>query len=224
MMTPQYETGLFTMGLGFFLEKIGDHLVAEHSGGWPGFISSMRVVPDQKLAMIAFTNNSSGAPDFITKEVLHRMLGLDAPSEKPKTQILQHPEIWSDMVGSYGPKPGYLTNFRFWSSMRGEAEVYVKNGQLKLRGFMSPDKNGIELKHCDAAQPYALKGYVGLFPVPVLFQCDSHGKVVSLAMGSNVLYKRPYQQSMQAKLIKVLGAAAGAVLAVIFSKRMMKRK
>ena len=224
MMTPQFQTGVFNMGLGFFLEKIGDHWVTEHSGGWPGFISSMRVMPDQKLAMVAFTNCSADTTEYATKDLLHRLVGLETPFEKPKSNpVLQHPEVWSELTGSYGPKQGFLTNFRYWGGMAGETEVYVKDGKLMLRSFASHEKKGLVLENCDPRNPLRFITYRGTYPVEVLFERDERGNI-KLMMHNYVLYKKPNQKSMQFMLNTAIGALAGAGLAVLLARLIKRRR
>lgn len=212
MMSPHYQTGVFKMGLGFFLEEFAGHLVAEHGGGWPGFISSMRVIPDQKLAAVAFTNCSSDASTYATEELLYRLLGEKSPLEKPKSNpVLQRHENWAELSGYYGPKPGYLTNVRYWGGQNGETRVYVQNGKLMLNGFLKNAKSGIALENNAADNPDSFRGYQGAYPLKVMFGRDAQGRVNRLEMGNYVLYKRPYRQSMQFMLHAGISALAGVI-------------
>jgi CubicO group peptidase (beta-lactamase class C family) len=227
MMTSQLDTDprVFSQGLAFMLEHYGDYLVAEHSGGWPGFISSMRVIPEAKLAMLAFTNVSSGAPGLITRDILHRLLGLPLPTEKiPDPSILKRPYDWPEFCGAYGPKPGPLTNFRFWSSMGGEIEVYVKNAQLMVRGLIGPVAKGIPIYRADPHDPYLYKGIFEKNVLTFLFQANEEGKVVSVSSGSNVFYKRPEQESLRYRAMSVLGSLSGTLLSLVISRMIRKRQ
>ena len=222
MMTSQLESDprVFSMGLGFFLEHYGKYLVAEHSGGWPGFISSLRVVPEAKVALMAFTNVSNGAPDRITSEILHRMLGIENPAEKiPDPAILLQPADWVKFCGSYGPKPGPLTNARLWMSMGGEVEVYVRGGQLMVRSLLMPGAKGIKIHRADPADPMLYQGVYEKSVMKILFHQNELGSVEQMSMGSNVLYKRPLQQSVRFRVIAGLGLLAGVLLAVLRRKR-----
>ena len=227
MMTSQLDTDprVFSMGLGFFLEHFGEHLVAEHSGGWPGFISSMRVIPEQNLAMLAFTNTSNGAPTRITKEILHRMLGLESPSEqKPDPKILVRPYDWSKFCGSYGPKPGLLTNARFIMQMAGEVEVYVQGGQLMVRGWVMPKKKGIPLHRADADDPLLYQLVIDDEVAPVLFHLDANNEVERVSVYSYDLYKRPVKQSLRFKAFTAIGGLVSFLLAILGLKMMRKKR
>jgi CubicO group peptidase (beta-lactamase class C family) len=227
MMTSQLDTDprVFSQGLAFMLEHYGDYLVAEHSGGWPGFISSMRVIPGAKLAMLAFTNVSSGAPDLITRDILHHLLGLPLPTEKiPDPTILKRPYDWPEFCGAYGPKPGLLTNFRFWSSMGGEIEVYVKNAQLMVRGLIGPAAKGIPIYRADPHDPYLYRGVFEKNVMTFLFQVDEEGKVQRVSSGSNVFYKRPEQESVRYRAMSVMGSLSGTLLSMVITRMVRKRQ
>jgi len=52
-MDPDWET---TWGLGFGVFQIDDRTVAGHSGGCPGFTTTIRVVPADRLGVIVLSN------------------------------------------------------------------------------------------------------------------------------------------------------------------------
>lgn len=227
MMTSQLDTDprVFSQGLAFMLEHYGDYLVAEHSGGWPGFISSMRVIPEAKLAMLAFTNVSSGAPSLITRDLMHRLLGLPLPTEKiPDLTILKRPYDWPELCGAYGPKPGPLTNFRFWSSMGGEIEVYVRKAQLMVRGLTGPAARGIPIYRADPHDPYLYRGIFEKNVMTFLFRANEEGEVVSVSSGSNVFYKRTEQESLRYRAMTVLGSLSGTALSLVITRIIRKKQ
>ena len=155
MMTSQLDTDarVFGMGFGFMLRYYGKYLSVRHGGGWPGFISEMTVVPEQKLAVIVFNNSSSSAPGLIAKGMLYRLLGLSDPDEKlTDNTIIQQPVNWESLCGFYGPAPGFLTNWRIWNGFGGELEVYVKDNQLMMRGFNGRTRKGFPLYRADAQE------------------------------------------------------------------------
>lgn len=227
MMTPQLDTDLriFGMGLGFVLSQYGPHRVARHGGGWPGFITEMSVVPEQNLAVLVFNNSSSGAPGLIAKGMLYRLLGLPEPAEQiPNSTILENPSNWAHLVGSYGPKPGLLTNFRVWNGFGGEVEVYVKNNKLMLRGLTGPYRKGFPLHRADPEDELLFMGKSGKQVSTVLFETDAAGNVDRLNLSSYVFYKRPFQQSLRFKALTALGALGGALLGVLGRALFRKRK
>ncbi|MEO7370256.1 MAG: serine hydrolase domain-containing protein, partial [Ilumatobacteraceae bacterium] len=61
MISPQFhvDTRLPAMGLAFFLSNLAGHRVVSHDGGVDGFISHLRVAPDDGAGVIVFTNSAS---------------------------------------------------------------------------------------------------------------------------------------------------------------------
>jgi CubicO group peptidase (beta-lactamase class C family) len=226
MMTSQLDTDprVQSMGLAFILDKYGRYAIAEHGGGWPGFISDMRVAPGANTGVVVFTNSSSQAPGIIARDIMHRLLGVANPDEKvPDPTIPQTPAIWSKLVGSYGPKPGLLTNARLWMGFGGELEVYIKGTQLMMRGLTGPAAKGIPVYRADPEDPLFYKGKFMDMVVPAAFHTNEGGEVYRLDVMSYRLYKRPIQQGVRFKLMTAIGAFAGALLFGIIGF-LLKRK
>ncbi|MCE5209009.1 MAG: beta-lactamase family protein [Chloroflexi bacterium] len=231
MMTPQLSTDprVYGIGLTFWLEKYGNHRVIEHGGGWPGFISSFRVAPDDKLGVIVFTNTSNMISDVLGKAIMRKLLGEADPAEKiPPKGVLQEPHRWPELTGFYGPLPGFLTNARFWSSFGGELEVYVnKQNQLAIRSLAGPLAKGIPIFRTDPKDPWFYQGFAKEGPlegtqIDAVFGTDSQGSVNRVFLQQNDFYKRPYPQSLKLKANVLMGALAG--LGVWFLSKSLCRK
>ncbi|KGI77648.1 serine hydrolase [Oleiagrimonas soli] len=67
-------------GEGWHLSEFRGHKVVYHTGGWPGFVSRVTMIPDLKLGMVVLTNQQSGAA---FQAVTYRIL--DAYMHAPKT-------------------------------------------------------------------------------------------------------------------------------------------
>ncbi len=226
MMTSQLQTDprTFGMGLGFMLKQYGPYLAARHGGGWPGFISEMSVIPEKKLAVLVFTNSSSSAPALIARDMLYRLLDLPDPQETlPNAVILQNPTGWAKLCGSYGPKPGFLTNWRIWEGYGGEIEVYVKDGQLMARGLTGAFSKGFPLLRADPQDELYFIGKAGKQLIPILFHENGAGDISHLEMSQNKLYKRPLQQSLRFKAMTLGGGLAGIML-MILGKAFCRKK
>ena len=225
MMTPNYETDprVYSIGLTFWLERYGKHLVAEHGGGWPGFISSFRVAPKEKVAVIVFTNCSNMISDVLGKAIMRRLLGAPAPEEYiPPKDVLQEAHRWEDLVGFYGPLPGFLTNARVWMQFGGEIEVFVnKQNQLAVRGLIGPASKGIPIYRTDAKDPYfyeaVLKGGdMDGMHITSAFDTNEEGMVDKLYLQQNTFYKRPYKESVKLKKDIILGTLVGVAFCIIY--------
>ncbi len=70
-ITPQYEG----YGEGWHLSEYRRHKMVYHTGGWPGFVSRVTMIPDLGLGMVVLTNAQSGAAfNAITNHVLDAYL------------------------------------------------------------------------------------------------------------------------------------------------------
>ncbi len=59
---PQYNTGHFNLyGLGWFLEEYCGKKIVSHTGGVNGFVSSVTLLPEEKLGIIIFTNTDQNS-------------------------------------------------------------------------------------------------------------------------------------------------------------------
>jgi CubicO group peptidase (beta-lactamase class C family) len=237
MFTSQLDMDerIFKMGLAYFLlTGFGEHRVIEHSGGWDGFISEMLVAPDDKLAVIVFTNSGSMAPYPIADHILKYLLELPEEQELPMPGLLEMPHQWPALCGFYGPKPGLLTNFRTWGMLGNEIEVYVKNNRLMARGLIGPSAKGLEIYRCDPKDPNLYRSILDLegskFALNMAFKTDEQGKVERIEANflviPLVLYKRPMQKSIRFRLTAIGSLLGSALLALgwLFVRRKPGKK
>ncbi|SHE73914.1 serine hydrolase [Thermomonas hydrothermalis] len=64
-------------GQGWFLSDYAGHKLVWHTGGWPGQVSRLTLLPDQGIGVVVLTNAEVGqAFNAITYEALDMMLGL----------------------------------------------------------------------------------------------------------------------------------------------------
>lgn len=75
-IAPAYEG----YGEGWHLSEYRRHKMVYHTGGWPGFVSRVTMIPDMKLGMVVLTNQQSGAA---FQAITYRIL--DAFMHEPKT-------------------------------------------------------------------------------------------------------------------------------------------
>jgi CubicO group peptidase (beta-lactamase class C family) len=229
MLDPQWPAeGLPAMGLAFMLDRLGPYLVAGHDGGWPGFISSLVVVPDAGAAALAFTNTTvASAPHDLTERVLRRALGIG--DEDGREPVPERPHVWPELVGVYRPPPGPNTNFRLWPLTAGEVQVAVSKGRL-VATALSPLKElrrGIPLHAADQDDPLVFVARVGKVEVPVVFERGATGEIEAVRAGSARggfvrLVRRPRATSI--RLWARAGAGAAAALGVTTLARRLSRR
>lgn len=97
MFAPHYQPDprIPGMGLAFWRVDLGGHQAVEHQGVVPGFNSQIFLAPGDGVGVMAFTNGSRNASDWLTGET-QRMLRelIEAPGEGIRTDVPQHPEVW----------------------------------------------------------------------------------------------------------------------------------
>ena len=221
MMTPQYSVDprLPGMGLAFFLDHLGKHRVAGHDGNVPGFASALLTAPDDGVAVVVLTNTATmfGA-HLLAQTLLRSLLGVpDRAVEPPTAAVADHPHVWSELVGPYAPRPGFLTNLRAWQMFSGEVQVAVKGRRLVIRALspLRQLRQGLQLRAMDDADPLVFAADIEGLDVRVAFVRNPVGLVDRVVVGppANVtLYRRPALRS--SRLHVRLAAAAGIAAAV----------
>ena len=119
-------------GLGFSRGGLGGHLVVGHDGILPGFNSSLLVAPDDGLAIIALTNGSRGAFQWMDtefKRLMRELLGV--ADEVVRTDIAPRPETWAELCGRYRLPPR-ISDLRGRLALPAGATVSVGGGRLMI--------------------------------------------------------------------------------------------
>ncbi|BFI96466.1 MAG: serine hydrolase [Rhodanobacter sp.] len=141
-LTPQF----FGYGEGWFLSDYrGDKLVW-HTGGWPGFVSRVTMVPGQDLGVVVLTNQQSGAAfNAVTYRVLdaylnpqHKTDWVAAYDKAVKKFEANADDSWAkheaerDKHGKPSlPLSGYAGTYR--DPWYGDIVVSDEGGKLRLR-------------------------------------------------------------------------------------------
>jgi CubicO group peptidase (beta-lactamase class C family) len=159
MFAPHYrpDPRIPGMGLAFFRDEVGGHLVVEHEGLVPGFSSQLSLAPDDGVGVLAFTNGARSASAWLGTEVsglLRYLLGV--PDQVIGTEVPYHPELWGELCGWYGFR-GSFRDVQRWCVLG--AEVVVRRGQLMLRALSPiPAVNrGLALHPDDERDPYVFR-------------------------------------------------------------------
>jgi CubicO group peptidase (beta-lactamase class C family) len=72
-----WNSNFVLYGLGFVLQDYSGRMIVSHTGGLPGMVSKITMVPSEKLGIIVLTNQQSGyAFRAITNYILDAMLGV----------------------------------------------------------------------------------------------------------------------------------------------------
>ncbi|WP_312336684.1 serine hydrolase [Sphingobacterium sp.] len=155
-ISERYHTQFNGYGLGWLLNDMRGHLTAMHTGGLPGMLSQVMLVPDMKLGIVVLTNTESGGGGLafaVTRAIVDSYFGLDdaewidnrarnlsrnisatdAVTKKAWAQVDSVSNIKynrQNLIGMYNDK---------WF---GRIEIYEKNGELRIRSLRSPKLNG----------------------------------------------------------------------------------
>lgn len=207
----EMDPRLFSMGLMFMREDLYGHRVVHHGGGWPGFKTMLRVAPDDRLGIIAFTNGDALSSWEAADSLLRRLLDVPQVGEDlPRPGILERPDLWPDLVGVYKPPPGLATNARMIGSFGNEIEILVQDGHLHARSVVGSLRRPVRLHPIDPEDPLLL---AAVSPhgqhqqtAKFLFEVGSDGRAVALR-GEDA---SPFQLQRVAPVRSARRLAAGA--------------
>ena len=223
MFAPHYQPDprLAGVGLAFFRQDLGGHLVAGHDGLVPGFTSQMSLAPDDRAGVVAFTNGARSAMAWLGTEVnaiLGHTLGL--PDPVIRADVPHHPEIWADVCGWYSFR-GSFRDAQRW--LVAGAQVLIRHGQLTLRPVTPVPAlaRGLPLAPDDPGDPYVFRvdlSGLGIGTGRVVFSRSPHAAVTAfhLDLGFPPLLsfdKQPAVRNPRYWAGSALGAVAAATTA-----------
>ncbi len=133
-------------GEGWSLSDFRGEKLVWHTGGWPGMVSRVTLVPERKLGIVVLTNQEVGAAfNAVTMDVLDAFLQPDTPTDwvaayaaaLTKAQE-KADEGWAAHQAARNPKSqpslpltGYVGTYR--DAWYGDMLIEQRNGKLRLR-------------------------------------------------------------------------------------------
>ena len=74
----RFNTGHFSLyALGWFLEEYNGKKIVSHTGGVNGFVTSVTLIPEEKLGIVVLTNtDANGFFEALKWEIMDAYLGL----------------------------------------------------------------------------------------------------------------------------------------------------
>ena len=141
-------------GEGWFLGDFRGTRMAWHTGGWPGMVSRITMLPDKGIGVIVLTNAESGAAfNAVTMRALDAMLGepaTDWTAVYAKARAKQEgkaDESWQKHLAARDanskpslPLPDYAATYR--DPWYGDVVVSRENGKLRIRFSHTADLVG----------------------------------------------------------------------------------
>ncbi|MFT5970283.1 MAG: CubicO group peptidase (beta-lactamase class C family) [Flavobacteriales bacterium] len=174
--------------LGWFVKDMFGVKIANHSGGLPGFILNVVLVPEKQLGILCFTNDETILPFAVTNRILESYL-TDTPKDWVKSYGAYHngadarnQKVIDDRLAEKNKKkkPGFdLADAVgvFEDVMYGEAEITLKGKQLHFVMKPTADWFFADMEHwvgntfrVQLNDPFLPNGFVTI-------QLDSHGKI-----------------------------------------------
>ncbi len=218
--------GLPATGLSFSLSRCGAHQVFGHDGNMPDFASVLLVVPDAGLSIVVLTNTATvwGANQLASTIVRHELGEPHPVATLLAAPVMDPPQHWARLTGSYAPAPGFLTNVRPWQMLGGEVRVAVRHRRLVLRA-LSPVRTlrrGAVLRRTDPADPTRYGFVHNEEVIPVVMDDAGGGRNGRLVIGRPVnatLYRRPVLRSSALRL-----RAAAMVGVLLLARRLRDRR
>jgi CubicO group peptidase (beta-lactamase class C family) len=206
------------MGLTFWLDDVGGHRTASHSGVLPGFLSAICLAPDDGLGVVVLGNTGSlkgqGAPEPLAAALMRRLL--DVPDDPMRHDVPQRPEVWGEVCGWYGMSPGPLTNLFFRLVMGAGVRVVVRRDHLHLQPAtpLPPMCDGFRLYPDDPDDPCVFRvdfSALGLGDLRAVFTAATDGRPRRLLMDGMAFEKRPTVREPRLWARGATVAAAGAL-------------
>ena len=177
MMSPQFRIHprLPAMGLSFFISDLDGHRVVSHDGGVSGFVSHVRVAPDDGVGIVVLTNSANMkigmAIDRFGAELLQMTLPTSPTRRVGRADTLSvgsaDPKL--ELTGAYGLRPGLNTNARSWMYLGGEVEVLSHHGHLAFRSFTGPARKPVRLQPVEGGDELLFEVDVASMTLDVAF-------------------------------------------------------
>lgn len=193
---PRYNTHFRGYGLGWGLNDVKGNLQVGHTGGLPGMLTSVTMIPDINLGVIVFTNTENGgggAFSAIRQTILDSYLGLDdnkwvalysnfLRSRSNTTDSVVN-SVWKTVEAAKNTKINTADYVGVYEDKWfGKTEVFMKNGQLWFRCYRSPKLNGPMQFY--KANTFAIKWEYQDMNADAfaMFALDENGKAQSIKM------------------------------------------
>lgn len=155
-VSERYNTHFNGYGLGWLLNDMKGNLVATHTGGLPGMLSQVTLVPDLNLGIIILTNTESGGTGLtfaVTRAIMDIYFGLDDAGwiENRARNFARNANYVDEVTKKVWEKVDSLKNTKIESNNYigmyedkwfGKVEVLLKGKQLWMRSLRSPKLNG----------------------------------------------------------------------------------
>ena len=148
-----FNTGHFALyGLGWFLEEYNGKKIVSHTGGVNGFVTSVTLIPEEKLGIIVLTNtDANNFYEALKWELMDAYLGL--PYRNYSNRMLMNQKISNDQMEKMlaakkdtinsKPKTELPLNAytgEYLHELYGKMNIKLENGELIMRFEHHPNR------------------------------------------------------------------------------------
>lgn len=147
-----YNKGHFALyGLGWFLEEYEGRKIVSHTGGVNGFVTSVTLIPEEKLGIVVLTNtDQNGFYEALKWEILDAYLKLPYRNyskvyldhySKQQADEVQKDQKLKDSAALHLPaalSPASYTG-KYFNDVYGDMQVVQENGELKMKFSHHPN-------------------------------------------------------------------------------------
>ena len=193
---PRYNSHFAGYGLGWVLSDVNGKMSVSHTGGLPGMLSKVIMIPDINLGVVVLTNTSDdGAGVFasVTQTIVDSYLGLDYFNwvdaysfyfqKKKSVSDSVTIKVWETVdavIEDAVDTTAYLGVYK--DAWFGEIEVLKKNGEIWFKSYRSPKLTG--RMYFYKANSFAIKwGYRDMnADAFAMFTLDEEGKATGIKM------------------------------------------
>jgi len=152
-----YNTHFAAYGLGWGLGDVRGYKVAEHTGGLPGMVTQVTLVPELRLGIIVLTNQEQGLAFYAVSNTIldhylgitgqdqvQTMLGYKQAAAGQTDQALA--AVWKQVAAAQkaaSKKPDYAAYVgRYHDAWLGDVNIFAQGPQLWLKSKRSPRLTG----------------------------------------------------------------------------------
>jgi CubicO group peptidase (beta-lactamase class C family) len=147
---PEFEFGHFHYGLGFGSTIYRGERVVGHSGGWLGWSTLMRLMPDKNLGVAVFCNQGAPVPAILVNYVLDRVCGKEPAPWLDRLRELRRKALAQEELNEQTRQSGRKQN----TSPGHELSDYVGSYEHPAYGRMTITRTGDSLH-------WAYRGFSG---------------------------------------------------------------
>ncbi len=153
---PRYNSHFAGYGLGWFLIDMKGSMNVSHTGGLPGMLSKVSLIPDMKLGIVVLTNTENGGGALfsaVCNTIQDSYLGLDKidyvelyhkrlEARKSNADAVTS-NVWKQVEAAKKTKINVQDYTGVYEdNWFGKVEIFVKENQLWFRSYRSPKLNG----------------------------------------------------------------------------------